>query len=93
MIAVNRDVMPKTPPTPPTPDEITGKGTAVLNGISTVNVACTAVTANSLIFTNTLVVGGVLGVVAISSRTPGVGFAVSSIALNTSTIAWLVIEP
>lgn len=81
------------PPRPDAPDVITARGTAVLNGISTVNVPCTQITAVSLIFTNTLVVGGVLGVVAISSRTPGVGFAVSSIALNTSTIAWCVMEP
>jgi hypothetical protein len=69
------------------------RGTAVLNGLSVVNVPCPTITANSLIFTNLLVGAGTLGVVVISSRTPGVGFGVTSVLLNTSTIAWMVIEP
>lgn len=81
------------PARPDAPDVVTARGTAVLNGITTVNVTCPQITASSLIFTNVLVVGGVLGVVGIASRTAGVGFAVSSIALNTSTIAWCVMEP
>lgn len=69
------------------------RGTAVLNGLSVVNVPCPSITANSLIFTQLLVSGGTLGVVVISSRTPSVGFAITSVLLNTSTIAWMVIEP
>lgn len=88
MTAVDRDVMPdQTGMAKP------AMGTAVLNGIATVNVPCPTITANSLVFTNVLIVTGTLGLVGIVSRTPGVGFAVSSIALNSSTIAWMVVEP
>lgn len=88
MTAQMRDVMP---------DRVgmakPAMGTAVLNGITTVNVPCPSLTANSLIFTNVLIVTGTLGLIGIVSRTPGVGFAVSSVALNSSTIAWMVVEP
>lgn len=88
MTAVDRDVMPdQTGMAKP------AMGTAVLNGLATVNVPCPTLTANTLIFFNVLIVTGTLGLVGIVSRTPGVGFAVSSIALNNSTIAWLAIEP
>lgn len=87
MSAVSRDVMPDNPGVAIT------RGTAVLNGLSVVNISCPGITANSLIYTSLLVGGGTLGVVVISSRTPGVGFGVTSVLLNTSTIAWMVLEP
>lgn len=89
---IDRDQLP-TPPPPNVPNEITAKGTAVLAGLSVVNVPCPTLGPNTLIFHNVLLVSGTLGLVGIVSRTPGVGFAVSTIALNTSTIAWMTIEP
>jgi hypothetical protein len=69
------------------------RGTAVLNGLSVVNVPCPSVTANSIILHDILIPGGVIGVVQTVSRTPGVGFGVLTVALGTSTIGWVCMEP
>jgi ABC-type nickel/cobalt efflux system permease component RcnA len=90
--AALRDQLPP-PPAAATPNEITAKGTAVLNGITTVVVPCPQITANSLIFTSIMAGSGTLGVIQVVSRNPGVSFSVSSVALAASTIAWMVIEP
>jgi hypothetical protein len=68
-------------------------GTAVLVG-GTVTVSTTAVTANSRIFLTTQTVGGTIGVQYISARTAGTSFDItSSSGSDTSTVAWLIVEP
>lgn len=68
-------------------------GTAVLVG-GTVTVNNTKVTASSNIFLTSQVDGGTPGFVRISARVASTSFTItSSSALDTSTIAWLIIEP
>jgi len=69
-------------------------GTAVLNGTTNVTINTTAVTANSRIFVTIQTVGGTPGIVYISTRVAGTSFdVVSTSALDTSTIAWWIVEP
>ena len=69
-------------------------GTLVLNGTTEVTVSTTKVTANSRIFLTTQVPGGTpLGVSYVSSRSAGVSFGVKGAATDTSTVAWLIVEP
>lgn len=64
---------------------------ALVAGVAVV--ANTSVTANSLIFPASQVDGGTVGFLRISSKTNGVGFTItSSNILDTSTVAWTIIE-
>lgn len=68
-------------------------GSATLVG-GTVVVSTTKVTANSRIFLTNNVNGGTLGSISVSARTAGTSFTISSTnVLDTSTIAWVIIEP
>lgn len=67
-------------------------GTAVLVA-GTVTVSNTSVTANTRIFLTTQAAGGVQGFLS-STRSAGTSFTInSSLSTDTSTIAWLLIEP
>ncbi len=68
-------------------------GTLTANGITEVTVNTTAVTANSRIFLTIQVPGGTPGAPYISSRVAGTSFGVKSLAADTSTIAWMIVEP
>lgn len=60
----------------------------------TVTVANTSVTANTRIFLTTQTIGGVIGVQYISARVVGTSFTITSNNVaDTSTVAWLLIEP
>ena len=68
-------------------------GTAVLVA-GTVTVSNTLVTANSRIFLTINTAGGTPGAVYISARTAGTDFTITSTSgTDTSTVAWLIIEP
>lgn len=68
-------------------------GTAVLVG-GTVTVSTTAVTANSRIFLTCQLLGGTAGALRVTSRTASTSFVVtSSSGTDTSTIAWMMMEP
>lgn len=68
-------------------------GTAVLVA-GTVVVPTTAVTANTRVFVSAQTAGGTPGIVAVSARSVGVSFTLtSSNAADTSTVAWLLVEP
>lgn len=68
-------------------------GSATLVG-GTVVVSTTKVTANSRIFLTNNVNGGTLGSLSVSARTAGTSFTISSTnVLDTSTVAWVIIEP
>ena len=69
-------------------------GTLVLNGTTAVTVPATAVTAASRVFLTVQKPGGTVGGLAyVSSRSPGVSFNVKGLGGDTSTVAWLIIEP
>lgn len=69
-------------------------GTAVLNGSTSVTVKTTAVTANSRIFLTIQQPAGTPGGIAyVSGRTAGTSFSIAGAAGDTSTVAWLIIEP
>jgi hypothetical protein len=69
------------------------QGVAVLVG-GTVTVANTSVTANSRILLTSQVPGGTPGSLGVSARTAGTSFTItSSSALDTSTVAYLLMEP
>lgn len=68
-------------------------GRATLVG-GTVVVSTTKVTANSRIFLTAQNSGGTPGFVRVSARSAGVSFTIlSSNALDTSDIAWMIVEP
>jgi hypothetical protein len=68
-------------------------GTAVLSS-GTVTVSNTAITASSLVFLTPQVAGGTQGVPTLGTVTAGVNFVInSSNALDSSTIAYLIMEP
>lgn len=67
-------------------------GTAVLV-LGTVTVANTSITANSRIFLTSQVDGGVIGSLRVSAKTVGTSFVItSSSAVDTSTVAWMIVE-
>lgn len=69
-------------------------GTAVLNGNTPVTVATTAVTANSRVFLTIQQPGGTPGGIAyLTGRTAGASFSIAGAAGDTSTVAWLIVEP
>ena len=60
----------------------------------TVTVSNTSVTANSKIFLTSNVDGGTPGFLRVSARTASTSFTItSSSLLDTSTVAWLIVEP
>ena len=68
-------------------------GTAVLVA-GTVTVNTTAVAANSRIYLTSQTDGGTPGWLRVSGRTAGTSFDItSSSATDTSTVAWLIVEP
>lgn len=68
-------------------------GTAVLVAGS-VTVSNTTVTANTRIFTSRQAAGGTLGHLSIGTVVAGTSFVInSSSGTDTSTVAWLLIEP
>lgn len=68
-------------------------GLATLVG-GTITVSNTLVTANSRIHLTTQNPGGTVGFVYISSRSVGTSFTITSLSpLDTSDVAWLIIEP
>lgn len=68
-------------------------GTATLVA-GTVTVNTTAVTANSRIFLSNNANGGTVGALYVSARTAGTSFVITSTsATDTSTVAWLLLEP
>lgn len=69
-------------------------GTGTLNGTTEVTISTTAVTATSRIFLTVQAPGGTpLGVLYVSSRSAGVSFGVKGAATDTSTFAWMIVEP
>ena len=69
-------------------------GTVALNGATEVTVSTTAVSATSRIFlTIQSPAGTPAGVAYVSSRVAGTSFGVKGIALDTSTVAWMIVEP
>lgn len=68
-------------------------GTAVLVG-GTVSVSNTSVTANTRIFLTAQAPGGTPGAVYVSARVASTSFAITSTSgTDTSTVAWLLVEP
>lgn len=68
-------------------------GTLVLTGATPVVVSTTAVTATSRIFLTTNIPGGTPAWAYVSTRTAGTSFTVQGVALDTSTVAWMIVEP
>jgi hypothetical protein len=67
-------------------------GTATANGTSAVTVSTTAVTANSLIFLTEQSPAGTPGSPYVASVTAGTGFTFKSVASDTSTVGWFIVE-
>ncbi|MBH1939094.1 hypothetical protein I5Q34_33370 [Streptomyces sp. AV19] len=68
-------------------------GVATLTG-GAATVSTTKVTATSRIFLTSQADGGTVGFLRISARSAGTSFTItSSSALDTSTVAWLIVEP
>lgn len=64
----------------------------LVNGTVTVN--NTRVTANSRIFLTVQTPGGTPGSpLRVSARSAGVSFTISTAASDTSTVAWMIVEP
>ena len=69
-------------------------GTLTLNGATPVVVATTVITAASRIFMTTQSAnGGTPTFCYVSARSAGVSFTVQGVALDTSIVAWLIVEP
>jgi hypothetical protein len=69
-------------------------GTVVLNGATPVVVSTTAVTAKSNIQLTQQVAGGTQsGIAFVVSRVVGTSFTINSVALDTSTVGWVITEP
>lgn len=69
-------------------------GTGTLNGATEVTVNTTAVTASSRIFLSIEAPGGTpAGNIYVSARSAGTSFGVKGTALDTSTFAWMIVEP
>jgi hypothetical protein len=69
-------------------------GTLTLNGATPVVVSTAAVTATSRIFLTTQAPNaGTPAFYYISDRSVGASFSVTGVALDASTVAWLIVEP
>lgn len=71
--------------------DLIGSGIATLNGIASIPVSCPGITATSKILFSIREPLGTVSIVWPSSVTPGTGFSLTSLALNTSTVSWVVI--
>jgi hypothetical protein len=67
-------------------------GSLVLTGATPVVVATTAVSSTSRIFLTHNVVGGTPAFAWVSDRSPGISFEVTGTALDTSILAWLIVN-
>lgn len=63
----------------------------LVNGTVTINT--NKVTANSRIFLTRQTAAGTPGDPAVTNRTPGTSFVITTVAGDTSTVAWLIINP
>lgn len=69
-------------------------GTATANGATEVTVSTTKVTATSRIQLTCQAPGGTpSGIYYVSSRSAGTSFGFKSVALDTSTVGWIIFEP
>jgi hypothetical protein len=69
-------------------------GTGTLNGATEVTISTTAVTATSRIFLTIQAPAGTpSGTIYVSSRVAATSFGVKSAASDTSTFAWMIVEP
>ncbi|GAA1958654.1 right-handed parallel beta-helix repeat-containing protein [Catenulispora subtropica] len=68
-------------------------GVLTLKGATAVTVPTTEVTANSRIFLTVQQAAGTVGPVYVSGRVPGSSFSVQGQAGDTSTVAWMIVEP
>jgi hypothetical protein len=68
-------------------------GTVTANGTTGVDVNTTKVTANSRIFLTLNTVGGTPSNAYVFSRSAGSKFTIKASALDTSTYAWMIVEP
>lgn len=68
-------------------------GVITLTGLTNVTISTTAVQANSRIFLSIQAPSLTVGQPRVTGRTVGTSFTVGSIALDTSTVAWLLINP
>jgi hypothetical protein len=68
-------------------------GVLTLTGLTAVTVSTTAVQSNSRIFLSVQAPSLTVGQPRVTARTAGTSFTVASIALDTSTIAWLLVNP
>lgn len=69
-------------------------GRAVCNGTTEVTVSTTqALTGSEIFLTENVVGGSPLGVVYVSSRSNGVSFGFKCAATDTSTVAWMIVNP
>lgn len=69
-------------------------GTAVLNGAANITITTAAVTATSIIMLTQQIPGGIQsGIAFVVSRVALTSFTISSIAGDTSTVGWQIIEP
>lgn len=69
------------------------QGTLTLTGATPVVVANTSVTANTRIYLTANAAGGTPGHFWVSARTAGTSFSVTGTAGDTSTLAYLLLEP
>lgn len=70
----------------------TSGAATLVGGVATVTTA--AVTANSMIFLSNSGAAGTLGILAVSARTPGTSFVITSLnVLDTSVVSWMLLEP
>lgn len=67
-------------------------GTATLNGTTAVTISTTAVTSTSRIFLGFVTPAGTPGAPYVSAKTVGTSFQVKSVAGDTSSIAWWIVE-
>jgi hypothetical protein len=67
-------------------------GTATLNGATAVTISTTAVTSTSRIFLGFVTPAGTPGAPYVSAKTVGTSFQVKSVAGDTSSIAWWIVE-
>lgn len=68
-------------------------GKVTVGSLATVNVSVPTITANSLVFLSVLTGSGTLSLSSGVTITPGTGFSITSAALTSTTLAWMVMEP
>lgn len=68
-------------------------GSLTLTGATPVTVTTTAVTATSRIFLTHNAVGGTPAFAWVSARSVGTSFTVTGTALDTSVLAWMIVNP